>query len=106
MDVKNTFGEIGTPPQLSGFPEGAEGINLLLDNIVGIFFAAGAIAFIIMFAWGSVQMILSAGDKEAIAKAKSKITWAIVGVALMSLSYFIFLLLQRITGFSFFATGF
>ena len=99
------FGKIGTPKQLAGFPEGSAGINRLLDNLIGIFFSAGALAFIIMFVWGAVQMILSGGDKEAIAKGRSKITWAIVGVGLLSLSYFIFLLLQRITGFSFFAAG-
>jgi hypothetical protein len=47
-------------------------------------------------------MILSGGDKEAIAKARSKITWAIVGVALLALSYLIFALLEYITGFKFF----
>lgn len=102
--MKDVFGEIGLPSQLSGFDpnDGAGNINRLLDNLVGVFFAAGAMAFIIMFAWGAVQMILSGGDKEAIAKARSKISWAIVGVALLGLSYFIFQLLQNITGFKFF----
>lgn len=106
--MESVFGRIGLPDQLkkAGYgDDGAQNINRLLDNIVGIFFAAGAVAFIIMFVWGAVQMILSAGDKEAVAKGRSKITWAVIGVALMSLSYFIFLILQRITGFSFFATG-
>lgn len=102
--MKDVFGEIGLPSQLSGFDanDGAGNINRLLDNLVGVFFAAGALAFIIMFVWGAVQMILSGGDKEAIAKARSKITWAIVGVALLGLSYFIFQLLEAITGFKFF----
>ncbi len=101
---KSVFGEIGLPEELrkAQFPEGALGINKLLDNLVGIFFAAGAMAFIIMFVWGAVQMILSGGDKEAIAKARSKISWAIVGVALLGLSYLIFALLEYITGFKFF----
>ena len=101
----DALGKIETPDQIKALGEGAVGISALLDNLIGVFFAAGSIAFIIMFAWGAVQMILSGGDKEAIAKARSKISWAIVGVALMSLSYFIFLLIQRITGFGFFVTG-
>jgi hypothetical protein len=106
--LQDTFGDIGLPSQLTsaGFDpaanRGADNINRLLDNIVGIFFAAAAIAFIIMFVWGAVQMILSAGDKEAISKARGKITWAIVGITLLGLSYFIFQLLQAITGFQFF----
>lgn len=101
--MDKVFGKIELPSQLSNFTgTGAQNINKLLGNLIQIFFAAGAIAFIIMFAWGAVQMILSGGEKEAIAKARSKITWAIVGVVLLSLSYLIFALLQFITGFNFF----
>ena len=102
QDIKNTFGTIKPPPEVAPLGVGAEGINSLLNNLIGLFFAAGGIAFIIMFVWGAVQMILSGGDKEAISKARSKITWAITGVVLMSLSYFIFQLLEAITGFQFF----
>jgi hypothetical protein len=100
--VPDIFGNITPPLPISQFGSGATGINALLNNVVGIFFAAGAIAFIIMFVWGAVQMILSGGDKEAISKARAKITWAIIGVILMSLSYFVFQLLEAITGFKFF----
>lgn len=102
QDISTTFGGITPPKQLAPLGTGAAGINKLLDNLVGIFFAAAALSFIIMFTWGAVQMILSGGDKEAIAKARSKITWAIVGVTLLSLSYLIFAMLQYITGFNFF----
>lgn len=102
--MEDVFGKIGLPTQLSGYSadDGAGNISKLLDNLVGIFFAAGALAFIIMFVWGAVQMILSGGDKEAVSKARSRITWAIIGIVLMSLSYFVFSLLQDITGFKFF----
>lgn len=102
MDLKGVFGEIGKPPQLRNFQPGSAGISQFLDNVVAIFFSAAALSFIVMFVWGTVQMILSGGDKEAVAKARGKITWAIIGIILMSLSYFIFSLLQDITGFKFF----
>lgn len=102
QDVKSTFGTINPPPELAPLGRGETGINNLLNNVVGIFFAAAALAFIIVFLWGAIQMILSGGDKEAIAKARSKITWAIIGITLMSLSYFVFQLLEAITGFKFF----
>lgn len=101
MDIQRTFGTITPPKELAPLGGGQQGINNLLSNIIGLFFAAGAIAFVIMFIWGAVQMILSGGDKEAITKARAKITWAIIGVVLMSLSYFVFQLLQDITGFQF-----
>lgn len=99
------IGKIGVPSQFKAGPlqQGGEaGVNFLIDNIIGIFFSAGTIAFVLMFVWGAVQMILSGGDKEAIAKARAKITWAIIGVTLMALSYLIFALLEYITGFKFF----
>lgn len=101
QDITKTFGTIAPPPEVAPLGSGEQGINSLLSNLIGLFFAAAALAFIIMFVWGAVQMILSGGDKEAISKARSRITWAIVGIVLMSLSYFIFQLIQDITGFQF-----
>ena len=98
----NPFGTIDPPTQLPANVRGATGINLILNNIVILFFSAAAVSFVIMFLWGAVQIILSQGDKEAIAKARGKITWAIIGVFLIALSYFIFEVLQDITGFRFF----
>ena len=102
----NPFGTIDPPPQLkslgSGGLRGGAGINVILSNIVILLFSAAALAFVIMFLWGAVQMITSAGDKEAIAKARGKITWAIIGIFLMALSYFIFEVIQDITGFQIF----
>lgn len=100
QDIRSTFGTIEAPKEIPW--RGADGINALLNNIIGLFFTGGAVAFIILFLWGAIQMILSGGDKEAISKARAKITWAIIGITLMSLSYFIFQLLQDITGFKFF----
>lgn len=100
-DIPSTFGTINPPPEIPSSWRGEIGINALLSNVIGLFFAAGALAFIIMFVWGAVQMILSGGDKEAISKARARITWSIVGVVLLSLSYFIFQLLEAITGFNF-----
>jgi len=101
----NPFGTINPPPQLTNIPPGAtgaEGINIILGNIIFLLFSAASLAFVVMFLWGAVQMILSAGDKEAVAKARGKITWAIIGVFLMALSYFIFEVIQDLTGFRIF----
>ncbi len=104
-NANNPFGEISPPPQFANFPKGtrgAAGINIILSNIIFLLFSAAALAFVIMFLWGAVQMITSAGDKEAIAKARGKITWALIGVFLLALSFFIFQLIEDITGFKLF----
>lgn len=96
------FGKITPPGQIADLGTGAQGINTLLGNIIGLFFAGGGLAFIIMFVWGAVAMILSGGDKEAVAKARARITWAVIGLVLLSLSYFIFNVIQDVTGFQIF----
>lgn len=98
------FGQINPPSQLGPLAgnRGAAGINIILSNAISLFFAAAAVAFVIMFLWGAVQTILSQGDKEAIAKARGKITWAIIGIFLLALSYFIFEVIQDLTGFRIF----
>ena len=98
----NPFGTVNPPPQLPAGARGQDGINIILGNIIFLLFSAAALAFVIMFLWGAIQMILSAGDKEAVAKARGKITWAIIGIFLMGLSFFIFEVLQDLTGFRFF----
>jgi hypothetical protein len=50
--IEDTFGKIIPPKQIADLGEGSVGINRLLDNIVGLFFAAAGMAFIIMFVWG------------------------------------------------------
>ncbi len=98
QSVKDVFGEVNPPPELGGL-RGSAGINSILASIISLIFAVAAVVFIIMFLFSAVQMILSGGDKEALAKAKSRITWAIIGIVLLSLSFVIFRVLGFITGF-------
>ncbi len=39
--------------------------------------------------WGAYQYILAGGKKEDLAKARSRITWALVGLMVIFLAYFI-----------------
>lgn len=73
-------------------------LNLLLKNTVTIIFTVGALGFMIMFLWGSVDWILSGGDKEKIAGARKRITTAIVGLVLLSLTFVIMVILGQILG--------
>ena len=50
----------------------------------------------------ALQWIVSGGDKEAVAKARSRLTYAIIGIVLLALSFLILRVIGQITGFSFF----
>lgn len=106
QSFKDTFGNIEAPDPLKGIAgadsTGEKGINTILNRSVDLIFIFAALGFVIMFLWSAVQMILSGGDKESVAKARGRLTWAIIGIALLSLSFVIFQVIGDITGFKFF----
>lgn len=88
-----------------GSGESGKALGTLVQNTIIIFFSVGAIGFIIMFLWGAVDWILSGGDKEKIAAARKRITTAIVGLTLLSLTFLIMLVAGQILGIGSLNTG-
>jgi hypothetical protein len=89
---------INNPPSIPNFvgPNGTAITNptLLSGNLGGIISELLAIAFMvagfISFIWalfGVYQYITAGGDKNGLAKARAKITWALVGLLLLSISF-------------------
>lgn len=90
---------------LTGNPGGdkglAEGIvQTILINVIGIFFTVGGLGVVIYFVWGAVDWILSGGDKEKIGNARKKMTHAIIGLVLLSLSYVVINIVGLVVGFN------
>lgn len=85
-----------------GVPAPAQGgiIGTLLRNIILLFFTFGGIATLIYFIWGAFDWIVSGGDKEKVSGARKKMTNAIIGLVLLSLSYFIVSLVGEVVGFN------
>lgn len=80
-------------------------LETLVTNVIGLFFTVGGLSFIIMILWGAVDWILSGGDKEKIAGARKRITTAIIGLVLLSLTFVIMLVAGQILGISALKTG-
>ncbi len=57
------------------------GINLL--------FVAAIIVFLFYFLWGAIRWIASEGDKNKIQMARGKITYSILGLVIVLISFFI-----------------
>lgn len=51
----------------------------LISGLLTIALYIGAFLAFYYLVWGTYQYILARGDKEALAKARARITWAIVG---------------------------
>ena len=58
-------------------------IGNTLNTIIGLLFAIAVIVFI----WGVIQFIASAGNDEARKKAKGIMTWGILGLAIMAAAF-------------------
>lgn len=80
------FSPIPTPPGLkSGFVDLASFISPLL-NIA--FYIAIFLAFY-WLVWGAFEYIMAQGNKENLAKARARITWALIGLMVILLAFFI-----------------
>lgn len=79
--------EVISPPELQtkGFTNLASFISPLL-NIA--FYIAVFLAFYFLV-WGGFQYITAGGKKEELAKARSRISWALIGLIVIFLAFFI-----------------
>lgn len=102
--LNQVFGTITPPPELQGITgkTGAEGINIFLGKTVEIIMALAGVVFIFMMVLGATQWITSGGEKENVAKARSRITHAIIGLIILSSAFFIARIFGDITGFQLF----
>lgn len=101
--IDSVIGRVEPPEPVSKIGFGAEGLSNFLSKIVELIFAAATIIFVFMVLITGVQWILSGGDKEAVSNARKRLTWAIIGIVFLALSFIILRVLGQITGFEFFA---
>lgn len=70
----------------------------LLKNVLVIIFTLAAVLVLFMLAWGAFQWITSGGDKEAVDKARKRITASLIGLALLALAYLLAVVVGRLVG--------
>lgn len=81
--------EIENPIETEDFTE-------LVTNFLGwLLGIAGALAFL-MFVWGGILYVTSAGDEQKAAKGKRIVTWTILGLIVILMSYSIIALIEDI----------
>lgn len=75
-------------------------IGRLLSRVVIIIFVVAALLAFLFLIMGGIRWILSGGDKEGTTKARSMITAAIIGLAIVFLAFVVINILGAIFGFS------
>lgn len=64
-------------------------IGDVVSGLLNIFFyIAGFLAFYYLV-WGAIAYIMAKGEKEGLAKARERIRWAIIGLLVIFMAYFI-----------------
>ncbi|MBI4040141.1 hypothetical protein HY389_02195 [Candidatus Daviesbacteria bacterium] len=103
--LQKVFGNI-TPPEeirnLTNQGSGAAGLSLFFTRVVQLIYLAAGIIFVFMVIFSALQWITSGGDKEAVGKARARLTYAIIGITILSLTFVILNVLGNILGFQFF----
>ena len=64
---------------------GLASLQQILSNALTFFLVLGGILVVIVIVWSGIQWITSTGDKQKVAAARGRLTWAIVGYIIMML---------------------
>ena len=76
----------------------ANTVSSIIGRALDIITIVGSLAVVIYFIWGAAEWILSGGDKEKVANARKRMTHALIGLALLALSYFIIKVVGTVVG--------
>jgi putative flippase GtrA len=73
-------------------------IPAVIANILSAAIAFGGIIATAFVIWGGYKYIRSGGDPKQVDTARQTITYAIIGLVIVMLAYFILWLISRLTG--------
>lgn len=75
----------GLDPKFS--PGDAPILGIFLTDILNIIFYIAVFLAFYWLVWGTFAYIMARGNKEDLAKARARITWALIGLMVVLLSY-------------------
>lgn len=73
-------------------------IGVYVSSIVGVLLTAAALAAFLFLVWGGLNWVMAGGDKGKVEEARTRITNAVIGLAIVALSWAIFLLVDFFLG--------
>lgn len=92
---------VSPPPY--GINPGRIGDDLLtriIRNGVTIIFTISAVLVVFYLLWGVIDLIMSAGEKEKLNNARRKITFALVGLLVLAISFLIMNVIGKLFNYS------
>ena len=81
-------------------PTGAIDASLqnVINNALKIVFAVAGFLVLVFLIMGAFQWMMSGGEKEAVGRARSRITHALIGLAILVLAFVIASVIQSLVG--------
>jgi hypothetical protein len=70
----------------------------IISNALTIFITAGIIVALITVIWAGIQWTTSDGDKQKVAAARACLTWGIIGLIIILISFFIINIVSHLFG--------
>jgi len=94
--VKPAFAQNLSVPQPQGFE--ITDLGLLISNAIAVALIIAGIMVFVFLVWGGIQWITSGGDKGKTEEARSRITAALIGLAVVAAAWAVMLLVQYFFG--------
>lgn len=101
--VKPAFAQSISVEQPPGF--NITDLGLLISNAIGVALIIAGILVFVFLVWGGIQWITSGGDKGKTEEARSRITAALIGLAVVAAAWAVMLLVQYFFGLDVFGGG-
>ncbi len=79
-------------------PAGLPQIEALFTRIISIIAGLGFVALLVMLVWAGFKYLTSGGEQKAIAQAHQVVTWALLGIVFMAVSWLVLQLIANFTG--------
>lgn len=83
---------------IQGPLQGINTVGDIVSKLLTFLIPLGGIAFLLVFIWGGVDIIMSQGSPEKWKTARLKITYALVGFVLLAVAFLLVKLIETIFG--------
>lgn len=73
-------------------------IPAVLQNVITFALVASGVVALFFIIWSGAKMVTSGGDQKRVDSARKTLTWAIIGLVIILLSFFIVNMISYLTG--------
>jgi hypothetical protein len=73
-------------------------IPAVMQNVITFALIASGVVALFFIIWSGVRLVTSGGDQKKVEGARKTLTWAIIGLVIILLSFFIVNMVSYLTG--------